>query len=951
MKHIQCWFLLQLLLFGGPYLAAQDLSEALQARVDRLPASEEKVDLMIELGKSLQSQKPRQSIQTLEAAIDLARSLSYEKGVTQAIRGLAITYFTTNRTAKAIQALEKRLEDPAMGDDTDTRLDFYLLLTQMHGKQKNLTEFRKYQTLYTDLQESLTRERAEQEISQITNQLEEVATGALKEKDQALAALERQEAITLRKQLEIAQLEAQTAELERITAEKERQRLARENEAIQLEIALNRQLQNRNRIIVAAGILLLIAGLFFLRFRLIQQRKLVDFEKQKSEKLLQIDRLKDQFLANTSHELRTPLNGIIGIAESLYDGLHADDPEQRKANLGMIITSGKRLSNLVNDILDFSKMRNDELKLNLKPVDIRSLVEVVLQINQSMANAKHLKLVNEISGDLPAVLADEDRLQQILFNLIDNAIKFSQRGQVIVTAAENSGILEISVQDEGPGIPAERQDLIFEEFKQLDGDADRQYSGTGLGLSITKNLVELHGGNITVQSTVGEGSRFSFTLPVTRDAAIPANQSTSLSKLLSYGQIPEVPVPNGQPSGDEKIQILIVDDEPINQQVLRNHLSDRHYQITPVMDGASAIQLIEEGKVFDLVLLDIMMPNMTGYKVCQQIRKKYLASQLPIIMITAKNQVSDLVEALSYGANDYLAKPFSKEEFLARIKTHLDLYSINSATNRFVPSEFLQSLGYETITDVRLGDYQERDVTVFFSDIRSYTTMAETMTPEQNFKFVGTYVNRMGPIIRRFDGFVLHYLGDGIMALFLKSPHRAVQAAITMQKRIRRYNAMRARKGRDPIEVGMGLHSGPLVMGIIGDKYRNDPATISDAVNIASRMEGLTTLFGAKILVTKATMDRLLDPDAFAHRYLGKVLTKGKKELVEVYELLDGESEDRKAAKLKTKDQFEAGVRAHIEKDYKKALSRFGSVLDLDKDDKAARYYFEQVNAALRVLI
>jgi class 3 adenylate cyclase/CheY-like chemotaxis protein len=410
-------------------------------------------------------------------------------------------------------------------------------------------------------------------------------------------------------------------------------------------------------------------------------------------------------------------------------------------------------------------------------------------------------------------------------------------------------------------------------------------------------------------------------------------------------------VPNGHLSGDEKIQILIVDDEPINQQVLRNHLADRLYQITSVMDGASAVRLIEEGKVFDLVLLDIMMPNMTGYKVCQQIRKKYLASQLPIIMITAKNQVSDLVEALAYGANDYLAKPFSKEEFLARIKTHLDLYSINSATNRFVPSEFLRSLGYETITDVRLGDYQEKDVTVFFSDIRSYTTMAETMTPEQNFKFVGTYVNRMGPIIRRFDGFVLHYLGDGIMALFLKSPDKAVQAAITMQKRIRRYNDMRVRRGRNPIEVGMGLHSGPLVMGIIGDKHRNDPATISDAVNIASRMEGLTNLFGARILVTKSTMDRLLDPGAFSHRYLGKVLTKGKKEQVEVYELLDGESDPRKIAKLYTKKHFEAGIRAFIHRDYKEALNRFGTVLDHDKDDKAAKYYLEQVNAALKVLI
>jgi class 3 adenylate cyclase len=320
-------------------------------------------------------------------------------------------------------------------------------------------------------------------------------------------------------------------------------------------------------------------------------------------------------------------------------------------------------------------------------------------------------------------------------------------------------------------------------------------------------------------------------------------------------------------------------------------------------------------------------------------------------MITAKNQVSDLVEALAYGANDYLAKPFSKDEFLARIKTHLDLYSINSATTRFVPSEFLRSLGYGTITDVRLGDYQEKDVTVFFSDIRAYTTMSETMTPEQNFKFVGAYVNRMGPVIKQFEGFVLQYLGDGIMALFLESADKAINAAIVMQTAIRRYNNSRIKLDRIPIVVGMGLHSGPLVMGIIGDKDRNDPATISDAVNVASRMEGLTTIFGAKILVTKATMKRLEKPENFDSRYLGKVLTKGKKEHIEIFEILGGESDERKNLKLQTKHDIEAGIEAYLKKNYHLAISKFSTVLDINPDDEAAKYYLQKTSAELDVMV
>jgi class 3 adenylate cyclase len=189
------------------------------------------------------------------------------------------------------------------------------------------------------------------------------------------------------------------------------------------------------------------------------------------------------------------------------------------------------------------------------------------------------------------------------------------------------------------------------------------------------------------------------------------------------------------------------------------------------------------------------------------------------------------------------------------------------------------------------------------------------------------------------------------MALFLESADKAICAAITMQKAIRKYNTSRIANGRVAINVGMGLHSGPLVMGIIGDQDRNDPATISDAVNIASRMEGLTQIFGAKILVTRATMDRLIDPSNFEFRHLGKVLTKGKEEYVEIFEILDGETDERKALKIQTRKQMEKGITAYLNKNYQMATLEFMAILEIDNDDQGAKYYLKQASAALDMLV
>jgi signal transduction histidine kinase/serine phosphatase RsbU (regulator of sigma subunit) len=400
--------------------------------------------------------------------------------------------------------------------------------------------------------------------------------------------------------------------------------------------------------------------------------------------LQHLSKLKDEFLANTSHELRTPLNGIIGIAESLIDGATGMLPENTRHNLALVVASGRRLSSLVNDILDFSKLKHNNIELSSRPVGMREIADVVFMLNQPLILHKPLQLRNTIAADTPLIFADENRVQQILHNLVGNALKFTHEGLIEITAQVEAFWLQVTLSDTGIGIPAEKMAQIFESFEQADGSTARRYGGTGLGLAITKQLVELHGGHIRVRSTVGVGSQFIFTLPLFTGQeyetipSMPINsqffvkQNDTLDALVSPTTIlaPEMPQPE-----DEKDQwiILIVDDEPINRQVLVNHLSLHNYNIFQATSGQEALDMLQSGLMPDLILLDVMMPNMTGYEVTQTIRKTWKASELPIVLLTAKNQISDLVIGLEMGANDYLTKPASKDELIARIKTHINL--------------------------------------------------------------------------------------------------------------------------------------------------------------------------------------------------------------------------------------------------------------------------------------
>ena len=379
------------------------------------------------------------------------------------------------------------------------------------------------------------------------------------------------------------------------------------------------------------------------------QESFTTLEKQNQE-LKQLDQLKDEFLANTSHELRTPLNGIIGIAESLIDGATGDLPQITQANLNLIVSSGRRLANLVNDILDFSKLGHNNLELRLKPVDLRSVTNVVLTLSQPLAAQKSLTLINSIPAEFPPAEADEDRLQQILHNLVGNAIKFTSSGNVIVSAevvdlpylslarGEQVPTLAITVSDTGIGILEDKFDRIFESFEQAEGSTTREYGGTGLGLAVTKQLVELHGGKINVKSQVGVGSQFTFTLPASTGKAESQPQMAAIENIPNLGLA--APISSTQLplviNNEKLFKVLIVDDEPINRQVLINHLSLYNYAITEASNGHEALAAMENGFIPDLILLDLMMPQMTGYEVCKKIRDRFPAYELPIVMLLLK---------------------------------------------------------------------------------------------------------------------------------------------------------------------------------------------------------------------------------------------------------------------------------------------------------------------------
>lgn len=410
-----------------------------------------------------------------------------------------------------------------------------------------------------------------------------------------------------------------------------------------------------------------------------------------SERLLTLDKLKDEFLAKTSHELRTPLHGIIGLADALIDGSSGKLPSPVIDLLRLMKVSGQRLAHLVNDILDFSKLKHQEIGLVLVTVNLRLAVELTLQVLNPLAEKKGLRLSHQLPDDM-YVMADENRLQQILHNLIGNAIAYTETGTVTVTAKRLQGQVSVQITDSGIGIAEADLDRIFESFEQINPLDRSQQGGTGIGLSITKKLVELHGGRIGVTSGVGEGSTFSFTLPMAGEGK-PKGPPLPVEDYIPTESFPhwEIVEPEREAAHSNKQlpSVLIVDDDPINVQVLLQFLAGK-YSLRSTCSGQEALEWIQNGYKPDIALLDVMMPYVSGLQLGEEIRRHYNSGELPVIFLSAKSQMTDLVAGFEHGGNDYLAKPVDKQELLARLELHLQLARWNATLEREVEARTIE---------------------------------------------------------------------------------------------------------------------------------------------------------------------------------------------------------------------------------------------------------------------
>jgi len=266
---------------------------------------------------------------------------------------------------------------------------------------------------------------------------------------------------------------------------------------------------------------------------------------------------------------------------------------------------------------------------------------------------------------------------------------------------------------------------------------------------------------------------------------------------------------------------------------------------------------------------------------------------------------------------------------------------LSDAYQRFVPHDFISALGHQSILQVKLGDSISREMTVMFCDIRSYTTLAEGMTGSENFSFINSYLMLVGPVIKKYNGFINHYLGDGFIALFKDSPEDALHAAIEMTQQLSSYNEQRKKENKLPIALGIGLHTGPVMMGIIGDEERHDANVISDAVNISSRLEGLTKHFGASIVLSESTLAGIKNRNEFQFRYLGRIKMKGKEKVLRVDEVFNADDLSTREKKSKSLEMFNAGLNDYFNKQFAEAAVSLRKVVDMNPNDKAARRYLE----------
>ncbi len=636
----------------------------------------------------------------------------------------------------------------------------------------------------------------------------------------------------------------------------------------------------------------------------VQQARLYQTTRQQAEQLLALDRQKTEFFQNVSHEFRTPLTLMLGPLESAVEqeqGLSYEQAVVAQRN-------SRRLLRLVNQLLDLQRLDAGRMQPSFRPCNLFDFVEQVVNSFQPYCEKKQIVLLTNLDSikDSPAIYLDLEKFDKVLYNLLSNAIKFTAAGGTIEVNLRATGDrCFIQVKDTGMGIRADQIPYLFERFRQADGSTSRSHEGSGLGLALVKELVEMHGGTVTVESVYGKSTVFTVQLqtgmahlPSEQVMEIPAEAELSRAAIeladidteLQPGlQNASVAFPTelletqllvsqsfAQP---QAARVLVVEDNADMRGYVSGVLQKVGHEVHTARNGAEGFQIAQALNPH-IIVTDLMMPLVSGLEMIRMIRHQETLKGIPIILLTAKADDETRIEGAEQGADAYLSKPFNDRELLAEVRNllalkaserkvaELNTYLTESVLSRFLPPALVKRAAQGNLAlDLRP---EPRMITILFSDIIGFTQLSNTLRSRRVAELLNEYLTEMTHAIFDNGGTVDKFMGDAILAIFGApeeiSPNeqvrRAIAAARQMYKTLARLNKKWHAQGiTQTVQFRCGIHQGTAVVGMFGGAERADYTAIGPSVNIAARIQEAAE--PSSILVSAAVADYLeLEEDA-----------------------------------------------------------------------------------------
>ncbi|MCT7953722.1 response regulator [Laspinema palackyanum] len=623
----------------------------------------------------------------------------------------------------------------------------------------------------------------------------------------------------------------------------------------------------------------------------VQQSRLYQKTRQQAERLLELNRLKTEFFQNISHEFRTPLTLMMGPLESAVEH-HQDLPLDQAA---IALRNTRRLLRLVNQLLDLQRLDAGRMQPTFRPCDLLAFVSQTVEIFRPYCEKKGIEITTDLQP-CPSLYLDLEKFDKVLYNLLSNAMKFTASGGKIMVFLEQAGDYSLlQVKDTGIGIRTDQVPHLFERFRQAEGSANRSYEGSGLGLALAKELVELHGGTIAVESNYGEGSAFMVWLPL-GNSHLPPDQiievPTGVEPARASVELADVQMeedgvgfigPGGmvQPAQPSTIHtlhptIVVVDDNPDLRNYVSGILTKEGYRVILARNGAEGFDVVLHHRP-QLIVTDLMMPLVSGLDMIQMIREDESLRGTPIILLTAKVNEDTRIEGAEKGADAYLAKPFNDRELLAEVRNllalkenerrvaQLNTYLTESVLRRFLPPSMVQKAASgELSLDLRP---EPRLITILFSDIVGFTQLANTLRSRRVAEVLNQYLTEMTQAVFDNGGTVDKFVGDAIVAMFgapedltpNEQVRRAIATARQMLQALDRLNENWEQQGLPRVQFRCGIHQGTAVVGMFGGNLRSDYTAIGPSVNIASRLQ--ESADPGTILVSAAVADYLHDDE------------------------------------------------------------------------------------------